>query len=154
MLIASRFDAGGHVIEQAHLILYVADQARAERFYSAVLGITAELSVPGMTEFRLSERCVLGLMPEQGIRRLLSRLASLARANEAESRELRAELYLHVLDVDAHHAHALAAGAIELDPPRPRSWGDRASYCLDLDGYVLAFAERVGAVHDAESPNA
>ena len=54
----------------------------------------------------------------------------------------RAELYLVVLDAAAYHARARAADATELSPLTRRSWGDDAAYCLDPDGYVVAFAAR------------
>jgi uncharacterized glyoxalase superfamily protein PhnB len=49
-------------------------------------------------------------------------------------------LYLLVDSPAEHHRRALKAGAVELSPPLPRDWGDVASYCLDPDGHVLAFA--------------
>lgn len=121
----------------SHLILYVADQARSTAFYSAVLGLAPRLHVPGMTEFELAGGAVLGLMPESGIRRLLGD----ALPDPADARGVpRAELYLVVDDPRAFHARALSAGARELSPLLPRSWGHRAAYSLDPDGHVLAFA--------------
>ena len=67
-------------------------------------------------------------------------------ADSASPRDtLRAELYLLVDDPIAFHGRALKAGARELSPPTPRPWGDLAAYCLDPDGYVLAFAKRLSA---------
>lgn len=123
----------------AHLILYVADQARAARFYAGALGSAPRLDVPGMTEFDLDGGAVLGLMPEAGIKRLLgAALPDPARAAGTP----RAELYLLVEDPAAAHGRALAAGARELSPLSRRDWGDEAAYSLDLDGHVLAFARR------------
>lgn len=123
----------------AHLILYVADQAAAARFWSAVLDREPELDVPGMTEFSLTERVVLGLMPEAGIRALLGE----ALPDPAAARGVpRCELYLVVPDPAAYHARALAAGARELSPLAPRDWGDSAAYSIDPDGHVVAFASR------------
>lgn len=56
---------------KAHFILYVTDQERSAAFYSSVLGAAPSLNVPGMTEFLLGDLTVLGLMPEEGIVRLL-----------------------------------------------------------------------------------
>ena len=56
---------------KAHFILYVSDQGRSTAFYSDVLGEIPTLNVPGMTEFRLEDSTVLGLMPETGIVKLL-----------------------------------------------------------------------------------
>lgn len=121
----------------SHFILYVKDQEQSTRFYSAVLGQKPRLHVPGMTEFELGETCVLGLMPEAGIKRLLGeRLPDPARANGTP----RVELYLRVKDPQTLHLRALEMGAKELSPLEKRSWGDFAAYSLDLDGHVLAFA--------------
>lgn len=121
----------------AHFILYVADQARATRFYTAVLGRGPRLDVPGMTEFDLGGQAVLGLMPEAGIRRLLGdRLPDPATAQGIA----RAELYLLRADAADCHARALAAGATELSPMSVRDWGHLAGYAQDPDGHVLACA--------------
>jgi uncharacterized glyoxalase superfamily protein PhnB len=91
-----------------------------------------------MTEFKLSDSCVLGLMPEAGIKRLLGdRLPDPSAANETP----RAELYLRVDDPQAFHQRALEMGARELSGLEKRSWGDLAAYSLDPDGHVLAFAK-------------
>lgn len=123
---------------KANFILYVADQARSMAFYRAALDLTPTLDVPGMTEFTLSPGCVLGLMPEAGIKRLLPALPDPAVAAGVP----RAELYLTVDDPGAAHRRALAAGARELSPLSQRNWGDEAAYSLDPDGHVLVFARR------------
>jgi catechol 2,3-dioxygenase-like lactoylglutathione lyase family enzyme len=122
-----------------HLILYVRDQEAATAFWRAALDRPPALDVPGMTEFALGERVVLGLMPETGISSLLGP----ALPDPAPGRGVpRAEVYLVVDDPAACHARALAAGARELSPLASRSWGDDAAYSLDPDGHVLAFASR------------
>jgi len=120
-----------------NIILYVADQQASTGFYQAVLARRPDLNVPGMTEFRLSEACILGLMPEAGIKRLLGeRLPDPGQANGVP----RAEVYLTVDDPGAWHARALANGARELSPLALRNWGDEVAYSLDPDGHVLCFA--------------
>ncbi|MDD5629415.1 MAG: glyoxalase [Elusimicrobia bacterium] len=122
---------------KAHLIFYVSDQKASSRFYARVLALEPQLDVPGMTEFRLAEGAVLGLMPAAGIKRLLGdRLPDPARAAGIP----RAELYLLVEDPEACHRRALDNGAAELSPLLPRDWGHEAAYSLDPDGHVLAFA--------------
>ena len=121
----------------SRLILYVADQARSAAFYRAVLACAPRLDVPGMTEFDLPGGGVLGLMPEQGIRRLLGD----ALADPALARGVpRCELYLLVDEPAAWQARAVQAGARELSPLALRDWGHDAAYSLDPDGHVLAFA--------------
>lgn len=118
-----------------NFVLYVADQGRSRDFYAAALGLAPRLDVPGMTEFELAPGCVLGLMPEKGIKRLLPGLPDPEKRGGA-----RAEVYLTVPDPASCHARALAAGARELSPLESRNWGGKAAYSLDPDGHVLAFA--------------
>ena len=125
-------------MEAAHLILYVRDQARSTEFCRLALGLNARLNVPGMTEFELRAGCVLGLMPEAGIRRLLGDVLPDPVAGRSGA---RAELYLVVEDAGAAHRRAIAAGGVELAAVAKRSWGHRVGYVLDPDGHVLAFAQ-------------
>lgn len=125
------------MIDRAHFILYVRDQAASTAFYRAALDRAPALDVPGMTEFHLTDSSVLGLMPERGIVRLLGdAIVDPARADGVP----RAELYLVVDDADVYQARALAAGARLLDVARDRDWGHRVGYVADPDGHVIAFA--------------
>lgn len=125
------------MVRRAHYILFVSDQRASARFFARVLLREPSLDVPGMTEFDLRDGAVLGLMPEAGIKRLLGeRLPDPALARGVP----RGEIYLLVDDPAAYHARALEAGAKELSPLLDRDWGHRASYCLDADGHVVAFA--------------
>lgn len=124
-------------ITSSHFILYVADQRISTDFYSAVLAKAPRLDVPGMTEFELTDGAILGLMPKAGILRLLG---DALRERTAPDGQLRAELYLLVDDPAAYHHRAIRSGAQSLSDLTPRDWGDRAAYCLDPDGHVLAFA--------------
>ena len=125
------------MLPASHFIFYVADQERSFAFYAAVLVAEPRLHVPGMTEFDLPGGGVLGLMPENDIRSLLgSALPDPSAANGIP----RAELYLVLSEPGGYHARALAAGARELSPLLPRSWGHVAAYSLDPDGHVLVFA--------------
>src|SRR3990167_2807310 len=120
-----------------HTILYVADQKCSTDFYRAVLSLEPILDVPGMTEFKLSEGHILGLMPEKGIKRLIGdKLPDPAQANGVP----RVELYIRVSDPEAMFAKAKELGAKELSPILERDWGGRAGYVMDSDGHVLALA--------------
>ncbi|MBT3228985.1 MAG: glyoxalase [Candidatus Marinimicrobia bacterium] len=118
-------------------ILYVSDQEAARAFYESTLQIQPHLHVPGMTEFQLESGFVLGLMPTEGIKRLLGRdiFPEIAPGNP------RAELYLTVDNAEEYLGRALQNGAEIILDVTMRDWGDRVGYCLDLDRHVLAFAE-------------
>ncbi|HEY9681536.1 MAG TPA: VOC family protein [Oculatellaceae cyanobacterium] len=122
-----------------HFILYVKNQEASAKFYRSVLALDPVLDVPGMTEFQLNESSVLGLMPETGIKKLLG--PSLPDPEEAQGIP-RAEIYLVLSNANACYDRALANGAKSLSEFAMRDWGQQVAYCLDLDGHVVAFAER------------
>jgi catechol 2,3-dioxygenase-like lactoylglutathione lyase family enzyme len=122
-----------------NFILYVRDQEASRCFYKEVLGHEPSLDVPGMTEFRLSEKCFLGLMPEVGIKRLLGDTII---DPEKTNGFARAEVYLSVENPETFMERALAAGGRLLSPVESRNWGDVAGYVADPDGHVVAFASR------------
>jgi len=126
-------------MSRALTIFFVADQARSCAFWSSALDAAPVLDVPGMTEFDLPGGGGLGLMPETGMRRLLDLPLPDGHA-VAASHAPRAELYLRVPDPYAALERAIAAGAQCISPVSERNWGERAGYCLDPDGYLLAFA--------------
>lgn len=120
-------------------IFYVTDQERSSSFYKALLGVEPVLDVPGMTEFPLIGNGRLGLIPEKGMASLLGG----AIPNPALASGVpRSELYLVVEDASEYCGRARDEGAKEVSPLAQRDWGDMVAYYLDLDGHVLAFAER------------
>ena len=120
-----------------HFILYVRDQTASTSFYCSILGQEPTLNVPGMTEFQLEPNCILGLMPEKGIKRLLG---DAIRDPEATTGASRAELYLRVSDPKIYMNRAKELSAKILSEIKARDWGDEAGYIMDPDGHVVAFA--------------
>jgi uncharacterized protein len=125
---------------KTYFILYVKDQAKSVSFYTHALNQEPSLNVPGMCEFHLSNNCILGLMPQTAIKRLVGE--NLPDPNAGDGIP-RAELYLLVDEPQTYHRRALDVGAVELSGLTVRDWGHRAAYSLDPDGHVLAFAELV-----------
>jgi len=119
-----------------NFILYVGDQLAATAFYRATLDLEPQLDVPGMTEFRIGEDAVLGLMPERGIMRLLGPVLGDPSSCAGVP---RCEVYLTVDDPERYLSRAVDAGARLLSEVAPRDWGHRVGYCADLDGHVVAF---------------
>jgi hypothetical protein len=61
------------MLSEIEFILYVKNQQKSTAFYSEILNITPCLNLPGMTKFKLSENCKLGLMPEDGIAKTIAK---------------------------------------------------------------------------------
>jgi len=127
-------------IQSIQTILYVKDQKASTAFYQKILQREADLNVPGMTEFIISGNCKLGLMPNNGIARILAdKTPHPGKGNGIP----RCELYLVVDDVQTYFEHAVAAGALLVSAVADRDWGDRACYFADADGHIIAFAEKL-----------
>ena len=125
-------------MKEIMFILYVADQAKSKTFYQEVLHLEPSLDVPGMTEFTLENGVLLGLMPNDGIARILGNTLP----HPAEGSGIpRCELYLKVENAQSYIDRALRAGAALVSPMLERPWGDLTAYVADPDGHVLAFAE-------------
>lgn len=120
------------------IILYVADQQRSSSFYKSVLGKEPLLDVPGMTEFELNEKTLLGLMPESGIEKIIGDKAPSPSSGNGIP---RCELYLSVPDVKKAFENLIQFGGKAISPPEMRNWGHFAAYGADPDGHVIAFAQ-------------
>lgn len=119
-------------------ILYVSDQAVSCEFYTDILRQKPILNVPGMTEFQLTPSHSLGLMPNDGIARILGD----AVPHPATGNGIpRCELYLFVENLSAWFEHAMRHGAKLISPMEYQDWGDRVAYFADPDGHIIAFAE-------------
>ena len=125
------------MVQEAMIILYVSDQSQSTIFYSKLLRAQPVLHVPGMTEFVIFESLRLGLMPNSGIKKILSnRVPDPADGNGIP----RCELYFRVKDVDEAFENACACGALLVSPIEDRDWGERVCYFADPDGHIIAFA--------------
>ena len=118
-------------------ILYVKDQQAACDFYKMLLDKEPILDVPGMTEFLLEENCKLGLMPENGIAKILGNKAPHPASGNGIP---RCELYLLVHDVEETYARLKGIAITEISPLSDRDWGDRVAYFADTDGHIIAIA--------------
>lgn len=124
---------------EIEFILYVANQEKSKNFYSKVLNKVPALHVPGMTEFLLNDTVKLGLMPENGINKILNGKTPHPNAGNGIP---RCELYLKTGNVDLCYQNAIKSGAVSVSEPAPRDWGDTVAYVADPDGHIIAFAEK------------
>lgn len=127
-------------IENTEFILYVENQQASAEFYKKLFNCDPVLNVPGMTEFQLTANCKLGLMPNDGIARILSDHLPHPGAGTGIP---RCELYLYVENIQKAFENALIAEAKLIGAIEDRDWGDKVCYFSDMDGHVIAFAERL-----------
>lgn len=127
-------------MKKIEFILYVEDQSKSKDYYKQLLGIEPSLDVPGMTEFELTESTKLGLMPENGIAKILAdKVPHPSQGNGIP----RCELYITVENAEEYINNGIKLGGKMISEIKNRSWGYKVGYISDLDGHVIAFAEIV-----------
>lgn len=120
-------------------IIYVNNQKKRKLFYGKLLEDKPTLDVQGMTEFRFSDTVILGIMPEDGIMRILeNKIPNPAHANGVP----RSELYLFVDDPDEYYSRLVEVGGMGISKTELRNWGDYVAYGSDIDGNILALAKK------------
>lgn len=127
-------------IKLVETILYVKDQKESSEFYQMIFRKLPDLDVPGMTEFQISENCKIGLMPFKNIAKILNN----EMPHPDKGRGIpRCELYFYVDNIQLEFDNAQKAKAKLISPIENRDWGDKVCYFSDLDGYIIAFAEKL-----------
>jgi uncharacterized glyoxalase superfamily protein PhnB len=122
---------------QFEIILYVADQEKSKTLYSQLFG-SPSLDVPGMTEFEIGDNVKLGLMPEEGIAKIIADKAPHPKTGNGIP---RCELYIRSKNALKLYHTALSAGATLISAFSDRDWGDKVGYVMDADGHIIAFAQ-------------
>lgn len=127
-------------IQFIETILYVNDQQESTNFYLKLFRQNPDLNVPGITEFKLAENCKLGLMPNNGIAKILS--------NKTPHPDIgngipRCELYFYVENIELEFENAINIGAKLISEIKDQDWGDKVCYFADLDGHIIAFAQKL-----------
>lgn len=120
------------------IIFYVKDQEKSTAFYTALFDREPTIHVPGMTEMPLTETLALGLMPGEGIVKILQ--GKVKDPNENNDYP-RCELYIRIEDPEASYQKALMLGAKGISGLTMRNWGEEVAYCSDFDGNLIAFAK-------------
>lgn len=129
-------------IKLIETILYVSNQKASLEFYAKIFRQNPDLNVPGMTEFKLSENCKLGLMPNNGIAKIL--MDKTPHPDQGNGIP-RCELYFYVENIEFEFDNAIKSGAKLISAVEDRDWGDKVCYFADLDGHIIAFAEKLNS---------
>ena len=126
-------------IKLVETIFYVNDQQKSAEFYQNIFRQNPDLNVPGMTEFTLNNFTKIGLMPNDGIAKIV---APTLPHPELGNGIPRCELYLTITDLEDNFERILKAGAKLISPISARDWGDNVGYIADFDGHVIALASK------------
>ena len=124
---------------KAMFIFFVADQSSSREFYKEILTQEPVMDVPGMTEFALTEDVSFGLMTNNALPQLIQEPMPLPSEGTGIP---RCELYLFVPEAAEALKCLTHAGGSALSKAQLRPWGDLVAYGADLDGHIIAFAQR------------
>lgn len=127
------------IMPRFEFILYVQSQERSRDFYISILHMQPTLDVPGITEFAILEGVFLGLMPENGIAKIL--VDTMPHPSTANGIP-RCELYLESVNPTDDVTNAVLHGATLVSDVQARNWGDTVGYVADPDGHIIAFTRR------------
>lgn len=127
-------------MNKTYFIIYVDDIEKTKMFYEILFDIKPVTDEPGMCEFELPNGAVLGIMPNSSLEKLFGAEYSV---NEKKKKSPKFEFYFQVDDAEALQQKALQLGALELRKFAKMDWGDKVAYCVNHDGHILAFAERM-----------
>ncbi len=98
-------------------IIYVKNQTKSKNFYEKLLQTKPVLDVPGMTEFKLSDKLKLGLMPENSIAKIISNKLPHPKTGNGIA---RCEIYIKVQHADKFLQRVIEAGAKLISPLQDR----------------------------------
>jgi len=127
-------------ISNIETIFFVAGLTSCRDFYKSLFQIEPLTDEPGMVEFELAPNAKLGLMPIDGISRIVGVDTIKSYLKDIPP---RSELYLMVENLDEIYSRAMSIGAIPLSPIQNRNWGHRVGYVADIEGNILAFAKQI-----------
>lgn len=128
------------MIQEFEFIIYVSNQKDSAEFYEKLLQKKPSLNIKGITEFLLFKNVKFGIMPENGIGKIISKKTKHPKLGNGIP---RCELYIKVKNVEEYIKRGIKLGAKEIDKVKLRDWGDKVGYIADIDGHIIAFAEKI-----------
>jgi len=124
----------------AYTILYVPDVPGTLAFYEHALGLTRRFLHEG-NDYAELETGATGLA--FAAESLTSEIVDFAR-NRPDGKPAGAEVGFVANDVPTAFARAVAAGALAVQPPTQKPWGQVVSYVRDCNGFLVELRTAVG----------
>lgn len=123
------------MIKFAYTILYVSDVKRTAEFYSKTFGFEVRFIAPGDEYAELSSGTTT--LSFAALPLANSNLSNGFQESDLKTKPFGIELGFTTVDVPALVDKALAAGAILLEEPKEKPWGQVVAYVRDLDGFLI-----------------
>ena len=87
------------------MIIFVENQEKARDFYKEVLDMEPLMDVPGMTEFKLADNMLLGIMPMRN-----KNMMDIKTIKHWKRRNSKCQIYLPVDEPDDYYNRVVKAG--------------------------------------------
>ncbi len=124
----------------AYTILYVPDVPSSLAFYEQAFGLTRRFLHEGNDYAELETGATALAFAAES---LMAETIDYAR-NRAEGKPAGAEVGFVTDDVPAAFARAVSAGAVAVQPPTAKPWGQIVSYVRDCNGFLVELCTAVG----------
>ncbi|TPD73397.1 VOC family protein [Flavobacterium microcysteis] len=130
------------MIKFAYTILYVQDVTKAVEFYENAFGFTRKFVSPGNDygELLVGER----ILSFASISLAKSNLKDGFIESNLADKPFGIEIGFTTENVDETVSTALKAGAILVENPKTKPWGQVVAYIRDLDGFLIEICTSIG----------
>lgn len=123
----------------AYIILYVPDVAAAVAFHERAFGLTRRFVHESGTYAELETGATALAFAHEDMAPAAANVTAL----RPDAKAPAVEIGLVVNDVPTAYAHAVAAGAVAVQPPEAKPWGQIVSYVRDLHGFLIEICSAV-----------
>ncbi len=123
----------------AWTVLYVADVPATLAFYENAFGLTRRFLHEGNDWGELETGGTALAFAQESLTSDMNYVR-----NRPDQRPAGAEVAFVTDDVPAAYAKAIAAGAIPVQPPVAKPWGQIVSYVRDMNGFLVELCTAVG----------
>ena len=129
------------MIQFKHTILYVENVERSMAFYSKVFGYSIKFITPEKDYGEVnSGNTVLSFAVHE---LAASNLSKGYKRSELTEKPFGIELGFITEDVEGLYTKAIENGAIALEKPIEKPWGQKVAYIRDLDGFLVEFGSPI-----------
>lgn len=125
------------MIQFKHTILYVADVEKSIQFYEQVFGYACKFITPEKDYGEVNSGETVISFAVHALAK--TNLSEGYQESKVEGKPFGIELGFITEDVETLFAKALEHGAVKLEDPVQKPWGQTVAYAKDPDGFLLEF---------------
>lgn len=128
-------------MQLGYVIYYVKDVAETIKFYESAFSLKKKFLHESNEYGELDTGSTTLSFASLGMAKS-NKIGFTERAKDFKSSDM--EIGLVTPDVVAAHTHAVKAGAIEVNSPVTKPWGQTVSYVRDINGFLIEICSPIG----------